>query len=498
MNKRLFPTLILAAATLQTYAQNGLTGIDINNGPNGSYPVYLTPFANKIFCYANKSNGWEPFAGDAINIPAQLTDINPGLPDAIKPTGFIKPACAVNGTVYFSANNGSAGQELYKYDGTNAPSLVLDLEAGSGGSFPDNMVTLNNQLYFRATTSANGYELWTYSPTTMTPQMLTDINPGADSSITGNLTVFNNNIYYTAQTTAKGNELHMYNAGLAMDTVIADIYPGAGSSDPKNLIVINNKLYFSANDGNHGRELYVYDGTNAPQRLTDLNTSFLNTFQSRDLPLIAAMNGKIYFAGTADNNNYHIYCYDPATGNTTIAAKTNNLGSSEPTWLTAYDGKIYFNGADSVAHFDLWRYDGSGLPERVADLCTNGSNPGYLTVLGNDLYFSANGCNTIGQELFAYNAAASITKIVNGMDIQLYPNPAIDKVNLRISGGNNDMLRLTVMSPDGRILYNEAQSPLDGKAAFTISVGSWPVGLYLYQIGDFGGKTYATGRFVKQ
>lgn len=498
MNKRLFHILILVAATLQSYAQNGLTGVDINNGPNGSYPVYLTPFGNKIFCYANKSNGWEPFAGDAISTPVQLADINPGLPDAIKPNGSIKPACTVNGSVYFSADNGSVGRELYKYDGTNTPTLVLDLEAGSGGSFPDNMVTLNNQLYFRARTSTNGYELWTYSPTTMAPQMLTDINPGADSSITGNVTVFNNAIYYTAKTPARGNELHMYNAGLTIDTIVADIYPGAGSGDPKNLIVINNKLYFSANDGNHGRELYVYDGTNAPQRLTDLNASFLNTFQARDLPLITAMNGKIYFAGTADNSNYHIYCYDPATGNTTLAAKTNNQGSSEPTWLTAYDGKIYFNAADSAAHFDLWRYDGNSTPNRVADLCTNGSNPEYLTVLGNDLYFSANGCNTIGQELFAYNAAASVTKIVNDMDIQLYPNPAIDKVNLEISGADNMLLRLTVMSVDGRILYRDARSSSNGKAAFTIQVESWSGGIYLYHLSDPTGKIYATGRFVKQ
>lgn len=498
MKKYLYCTAILGLAALHTYAQNGLTGVDINNGPNGSYPAYLTPFGNKIFCYANISNGWEPFAGDAINKPVQLADVHPGLPDAISYTGFIKPACTVNGVVYFSADNGSVGQELYKYDGTNTPSLALDLESGAGGSFPDNMVTLNNQLYFRAGTSANGYELWTYSPTTMAPQRLTDINPGADSSVTGNVTVFNNAIYFTAKTAAKGNELHMYNAGLATDTIVADIYPGAGSGDPKNLVVINNKLYFSAEDGNHGRELYVYDGTNAPQRLTDVNPSFLNTFQSRDLPLIAAMNGKIYFAGTADNNNYHIYCYDPATGNTTLAAKTNNLGSSEPTWLTAYDGQIYFNGADSAAHFDLWRYDGNNAPVRVANLCASGSNPQYLTVLGSDLYFSANGCNTIGQELFAYNAAVSVARLANGIGIELYPNPASDDVHLQVSGGGNEVLRLTVMSVDGRVLYNDAQLPSAGKASFTIPVQQWAAGIYLYHLYSPGGDAFATGRFVKQ
>src|SRR3954465_5813305 len=57
----------------------------------------------------------------------------------------------VDGTLYFAANDGSAGVELWKSDGTPAgTALVKDISPGSGGSGPSGLTNVSGTLYFSA------------------------------------------------------------------------------------------------------------------------------------------------------------------------------------------------------------------------------------------------------------------------------------------------------------------------------------------------------------
>ena len=71
-----------------------------------------------------------------------------------------------NNELYFSANDGTNGDELWKYDGTNAPSMVADIYSGGSSSSPTDLTVFNNELYFYAEDGTNGYELWRYSQQT--------------------------------------------------------------------------------------------------------------------------------------------------------------------------------------------------------------------------------------------------------------------------------------------------------------------------------------------
>ena len=86
-----------------------------------------------------------------------------------------------NNELYFSANDGTNGYELWKYDGTNAPSMVADINSGSGNSDPGYLTVFNNELYFSAYDISNGYELWKYDGTNA-PSIIADINSGSGSS----------------------------------------------------------------------------------------------------------------------------------------------------------------------------------------------------------------------------------------------------------------------------------------------------------------------------
>ncbi|MGB0862779.1 MAG: T9SS type A sorting domain-containing protein [Saprospiraceae bacterium] len=65
-----------------------------------------------------------------------------------------------NGSVFFSANNGSDGLELWKHDGTTAY-MVQDINTGSGDSKPTDMIEYDDKLYFVAE-NGSGRQLMFY------------------------------------------------------------------------------------------------------------------------------------------------------------------------------------------------------------------------------------------------------------------------------------------------------------------------------------------------
>ena len=72
---------------------------------------------------------------------------------------------SVNGVVdlsrvLFTANDGSTGDELWVTDGTASGTVLFkDINAGAGGSFASNWVTVGPRSVFAASDSASGSEL---------------------------------------------------------------------------------------------------------------------------------------------------------------------------------------------------------------------------------------------------------------------------------------------------------------------------------------------------
>src|SRR5205085_6761437 len=67
----------------------------------------------------------------------------------------------------------------------------------TGASYPSELIVYNSKLYFDANDGANGYELWVSDGTSSGTQMVKDINPTND----GNpyyFKVYNNELYFIA------------------------------------------------------------------------------------------------------------------------------------------------------------------------------------------------------------------------------------------------------------------------------------------------------------
>src|SRR5260370_26879046 len=101
------------------------------------------------------------------------------------PSGLVN----VNGTLFFTANDGTHGPELWKSDGSsNGTVQVADIDPGSAGSFPRSLTNVNGTLFFSANNGVSGYELWKSDGTATGTVLVKDIDPAVASSNPGNLT----------------------------------------------------------------------------------------------------------------------------------------------------------------------------------------------------------------------------------------------------------------------------------------------------------------------
>ena len=315
---------------------------DINPGTGWSSPYGLTVFNDALYFWANDGvSGVELWKYDGFNAPSMVADINSGAYSGA-PSGWDWDAESIvyNNVLYFGANDGIHGTELWKYDGLNPPSMVADIYPGSGDSEPIDLTIYDdgfqNAIFFRANNGTNGHEICMYD--LVYPPVCADINPGIGGSspnINANydsgLTVFGNTLYFSANDGTNGYELWQYGPSVSM-TMVSDINPGSGDSMPQYLTVFDNELYFSANDGINGAELWRYDGVNPPSMAAEISP------------------------GSA---------------------------WGMPKWLTVFNDEIYFQAQDLTLGTGLWKYNGIN-----ASLVESHSFARYLTVIDNELYFT--------------------------------------------------------------------------------------------------------------
>lgn len=84
-----------------------------------------------------------------------VADINPGSANALTDTFYV-----ANNKLFFTANNGVNGFELWWYDGLSSPALVSDIYTGSSSSSPKYFSKYKGKLYFSAINTGIGRELW--------------------------------------------------------------------------------------------------------------------------------------------------------------------------------------------------------------------------------------------------------------------------------------------------------------------------------------------------
>ncbi|MGC9524240.1 MAG: ELWxxDGT repeat protein [Limnospira sp.] len=296
------PKLALNAETQATYA--GVLGVklvkDINPGSGSSLPNSFAASENKLFFQADDgSTGEELWVSDGTEAGTQLLkDINPG-----SLSSSPEPLSVVGNKLFFNAyDGGGTGRELWVTDGTEVGTqLVKDIEPGGDSSFDsiyDVSLVLGNKLFF---TVNNTRDLWVTDGTELGTQLVKRAGLYEYGRDINDLTVLGDKLFFSAYNRSiLIDELWVTDGTEAGTQLVKDITPGIYSSDFDSdlMAVLGNRLFFIVEDGDDNRELWVTDGTEVGTRLViDVNPN-----QSVHL-----VDEKLFFSGhreDIDGNDY--------------------------------------------------------------------------------------------------------------------------------------------------------------------------------------------------
>lgn len=364
-----------------------------------------------------------------------FSDINEGEGSSVE---FYTRPVELDGKLYFTADDGIHGVELWVTDGTQAGTrMVKDIneapdldpfsQADTAGSFPTGLTIYNGEVYFAAT-SDDGDELWKSDGTESGTVQVKDIWQGAEGSFPEFLTVFRDELYFLASTAEEGDELWKSNGTQGGTVLVADIVEGEASSTPSRLYAFGDELYFAASDdGESGPELFKSDGTAAGTVLVaDINTDFATSgsfpegfFEFQDELYFLAADGFLE-SGDLASGLFKTDGTESGTVRVTDEIATVDLFSELN--VVEFKEHIYFGGIVDFS-WELYRTDGQpGPSELVVDLAgTFPGAPSDLRVLGDEIFFSAN--TDLGRQIFKTNGEigeANITEQLTSIENDVF------------------------------------------------------------------------------
>jgi len=383
---------------------------DILPGNPSSSPTWLTAVGDTLFFVANDGRNGE-----------QLWRSNGTAPSTVLATNgraFIESPgnlTALGNTLFFSANDGVYGTELWASRGSAASTIRLsDIYEGSFGSNPSSLTAVDRTLFFSADSSGSrvGRELFKSDGTSAGTNLVKNITGANDSSSPTNFAAVGNTLFFV---TSLPHQAIWKSDGNARGTVEVSNQNGLSGSSPRELTGMGNSLFFTAGnsvDSFGRREVWRTDGTRAGTiQVSDfLTIAYPRTLADpRDLTPI----GKTLFFTAGENSGGRELWKTEGTAATTVRVVDIRPGSesSNPRELTPVDNTLYFAAFDDISGTELWKSDGSTAGTvRVADLAPgiNSSSPEELLAHGNLLYFTADD-GISGRELWRTDGTATGT-----------------------------------------------------------------------------------------
>ncbi len=380
---------------------------DTDPGSGHGYPTQFLQVGDLLFFRTlNATYGHELWVSDGtVTGTHMVKDINPG-GDGLGYAKFIE----LGGVLHLAANDGVHGWELWRSDGTaDGTYMVKDINPGSGSSLNQwdlYATVMGDLLFFAANDGAHGEELWQSDGTAEGTMLVKDLRPGGDSW-PKELYVFDDTLFFSAYDPTYGRELWTSDGTITGTVMFQDIYAGGSNSNPQQFTEMNGVLFFSADDSDHWTELWRTDGTiTGTYMVKDINPGSGGSF----LFNLIALDGTLFFIADDGTHGVELWASDGTVTGTHMVKDINPGADSFPRGLTVANDTLFFSADDGTHGREMWRSDGTaGGTTLVRDLDA-GSNDGlyefgaHANVM-DTLFFTAND-GTHGWELWAMDAAA--------------------------------------------------------------------------------------------
>jgi len=383
----------------------------------------------------------------------QLADLRPGSQGS-NPDGLT----AFHGRVFFRANDGTHGAALWSTDGTEAGTRLVHASPSGAPAFdPTGLTALGSRLVFFGVTAATGRELWVSDGSGAGTRLLGDFIPGATGMVVLALTVAGGRLWFVAADPARGQELWVTNGTSAGTRRLTDFpNPGAFSKDLLGFrpFWVGGRLVFPIDDSVHGYELWATDGTTAGTGLLrDLNPGAGGSL----LFPMQMLNGRLYFAAFQPARGVEPWSTNgTAAGTRLVADVCPGACSSFAFGFQLLGGQLFFGADDGIHGYEIWRAEGGGEAVRVSDL----EKPlEFFAVPGRDSLVFVQSDEATGRELWRTDGTAGGTRLLRD-------------INRTIAGGSQpDHLQ----DAGGRLWFDTARPERalwtsDGTAAWTFEV----------------------------